>query len=104
MATGTATKNVLISEKKNNFACAPHFFVHLLAVVLHNYNVKLRETSYLHVLWRNCRMCSCLPIFPLLLIFTLVAASIFFIFSLPHSNFHVFPRTKMVSFIFYLLL
>ena len=41
MATRTATKNVLISEKKNNFTCAPHFFVHLPAVVLHDYNVKL---------------------------------------------------------------
>ena len=37
MATRTATKKVLICEKKNNFSCAPHFFVHLLAVVLHDY-------------------------------------------------------------------
>ena len=38
--------------------------------------MKLPETSYLHVLWRNCHMCSCSLIFPLLLVFTLVAASI----------------------------
>ena len=29
-------------------------FVYFFAVVLHN-NVKLPETSWLHVLWRNCR-------------------------------------------------
>ena len=49
-------------------------------------------------------MCSCSPIFPLLLVFTLVATSIFFIFSLPRSNFHDFPSTKLVSFVFYLSL
>ena len=31
------------------------FFVHFFAVVLHDYNVKLPETSLLHVLWRKCR-------------------------------------------------
>ena len=30
---------------KNNFARAAHFFVYFFAVVLHNYNVKLPETS-----------------------------------------------------------
>ena len=34
----------LISQK-NNFARAAHFFVHFFAVVLHDYNVKLPETS-----------------------------------------------------------
>ena len=33
------------------------FFVHFFATVLHHYNVKLPETSYLHVLWRKCRSC-----------------------------------------------
>ena len=36
-------------SKKSNFARAAHFFVHFFAVVLHDYNVKLRETSQLHV-------------------------------------------------------
>ena len=31
------------------------FLVHFFAVVLHDYNVKLPETSQLHVLWRKCR-------------------------------------------------
>ena len=34
----------LISEK-SNFTRAAHFFVHLFAVVLHDYNLKLLQTS-----------------------------------------------------------
>ena len=34
------------------------FFVHFFAVVLHDYNVKLPETSLLHVFWGKCRTCS----------------------------------------------
>ena len=54
------------------------FFVHFFAVVLHDYNVKLPETSSFHVLWRKCHTCSCsLSLhFTLPLIFTLMAASI----------------------------
>ena len=33
-------------------------FVHFFAVVLHDYNSKLPETSWLPVLWRKCRTCS----------------------------------------------
>ena len=32
-------------SKKRNFARAAHFFVNFFAVVLHDYNVKLPETS-----------------------------------------------------------
>ena len=35
------------------------FFVHFFAVFLHDYNVKLPETSQLHVVQRKCRTCSC---------------------------------------------
>ena len=36
---------------KNNFARAAHFFiVHFFAIVLHDYDEKLPETSCLHVL------------------------------------------------------
>ena len=38
-----------LKPKKNNFARAAHFFVHFFAVVLHDFNVKLPETSWLHV-------------------------------------------------------
>ena len=55
---GEKTTIGLIS-KKSNFGRAAHFFVHFFAVVLHDYNVKLPETSWLHVLWRKCRTCSC---------------------------------------------
>ena len=51
------------------------FLVHFFAVVLHDDNVKLPETSELHVLWRKCCMWSS-SLFSLPLIFTLVAASI----------------------------
>ena len=34
-------------------------FVHFFDVVLHDCNVKLPETSWLHVLYRKCRTCSC---------------------------------------------
>ena len=47
-------------SKKNNFAHVWHtFFCHFCAVVLHDYNVKRLETSWLHFLWRKCRTCSC---------------------------------------------
>ena len=54
---GERTTMGLIS-KKSNFARAAHFFVHFFAVVLHDYNLKLPETSQLQVLWRKCRKCS----------------------------------------------
>ena len=34
------------------------FFVRFFAVVLHDYNVTLSETSWLHVLRKKCRTCS----------------------------------------------
>ena len=40
-------------QKKNNFASAAHLFCTFLAVIFYDYNVKLPETSQLHVLWRN---------------------------------------------------
>ena len=40
-------------KKKNNFASAAHLFCTFLAVIFYDYNVKLPETSQLHVLWRN---------------------------------------------------
>ena len=64
MLTAKATKKVkkttigLIS-KKATLHVQHTFFVHFFAVVLDDYNVKLPETSWLHVLWRKCRTCSC---------------------------------------------
>ena len=69
------------------------FFVDFFAVVLHDFNVKLLETSWLFVLWRKCRS----------LIFILVAASISS-FLPAATKFHVFPPTKSVFFVFSLSL
>ena len=38
-------KNNRSDWQKNNFARVAHFFVHFFAVVLHDHNVKLPETS-----------------------------------------------------------
>ena len=60
------------------FARAAHVFVHFFAVVFHDYNVKLPETSQLPVIWRKCCTCTCSMLFLFFtsLIFTLVEASI----------------------------
>ena len=42
---GRLKKSVGVTSKKNNFARTAHFFVHFFAVVLHDYNEKLPETS-----------------------------------------------------------
>ena len=52
-------------------------FVHFFAVVLHDFKVKLPETSWLHFLWRKCRtFSSYFFFFSLAHFFTLVAANI----------------------------
>ena len=42
-------------SKKATLLVHHTFFVHFFAVVFHDYNVKLAETSYSHVLLRKCR-------------------------------------------------
>ena len=60
-------------SKTKNFARTAHFFLYFFACVLHDDNVELPETSWVHVLCRKCRLRFCsLP-----LLFTLVAASRF---------------------------
>ena len=67
-------------------------FVHFFAVVLHDYNLKLPETSWLPVLWRKYRTFSysfffsplCSPWCPL----------VFLIFPPPLQNSHVVLPTK----------
>ena len=48
----------LISKKKI-FTFSTLFWYISLPVVLHDHNVKLQETSQLHVLWRKFRTCCC---------------------------------------------
>ena len=50
---GDKTTIGLISKKATLHVYT--FFVHFFAAVLHDYNVKLQETSLLHVLWRKFR-------------------------------------------------
>ena len=50
--------------KKASLHAQHTFFLHFCAVVLHNYNVKLSETSWLYVLWRKYCTCSCSLFFP----------------------------------------
>ena len=71
------TRIGLIRKKKQLCPCSAllFFFAHFFAVVLQDCNVKRQETSWLHVIWRKCRTCSCFT-FSLPLIFSLVAASI----------------------------
>ena len=80
MLSGEGNKNgektIGLISKKATLHVQHTFFVHFFAVVLHDHNVKLPETSWLHVLWRKCRTCSCSLFFSLSLIFTLVATSI----------------------------
>ena len=90
---GDKTTIGLISEKATLHVQHP-FFVHFFAVVFHDYNVKLPETSWLCILWRKCRMCSCSLLFSLSLIYTLVATA-FLIFSPPLQNFMLFLPKKM---------
>ena len=64
-------------SKKTTLHLQHTCFVHFFAVVLHDYKVKLPETSWLHVLWRECRTFSCsFFFFSLPHFFTLVAANI----------------------------
>ena len=52
---GLIRKKTALPVQRTSF----FFFVHFFAVVLQDYNVKRQETSWLHVIWRKCRTCSC---------------------------------------------
>ena len=69
---GEKTTIGLIS-KKTTLHVQHTFFVHFFAVALHDHNVKLPETSELHVLWKKMLYLLLFTFFHSL-IFTLVAA------------------------------
>ena len=56
---GKKKTTIGLISKKATLHVQHTFFVHFFAVVLHDYYVKLPETSWLHVLWRESRTCSC---------------------------------------------
>ena len=88
--------------QENNFERAAHFFVHFFAVVLYDYNVKLSETSWLHVFWGKVVLVF-VHFFFHVAHCTLVDPSISH-FLTAATKFHVVPPTKNVSFVFSLSL
>ena len=82
-------------SKKAILHALHRFFVHFLAVVLHDCNVKRPESSYLQGLWRKCRTFSCSLLFSLSFIFTLHWWPLAFLILLPlQPNFHVALPSK----------
>ena len=77
-------------------------YISLPLFVLHDFNVKLLETSWLFVLWRKCHTCSFSLFFSLSLIFILVATSISH-FLTAATKFLVVPPTKSVFLVFFSL-
>ena len=92
---GEKTTICLIS-KKATLHVQRTFFVHFFALVLHDYNEKLPETSWLLVLWRKYTYVFLFTFFLLSLIFTQVAASISY-FLTAATKFHFVPPTKNVQ-------
>ena len=91
---------ICLSSKKATLLVQHTFFVHFFVVVLHDYNVKLPETSKLHQepapAWRKYCTCSrSFFFFSLPFIFTLHWWPVaFLIFSPPLQNCHVVLPTK----------
>ena len=84
-----------IISKKETLHVQHPFFVHFFAVVLHDYNVKLPETSLLLVFWRKGRTSVSFTFFSLLLIFTLHWWPLAFLILSPLlQSFHVVLPTK----------
>ena len=54
----TVINNNRSNQQKQLFTCSTLSLYISLPFFLHNYNVKLPETSSLHVLWRKCRTCT----------------------------------------------
>ena len=52
-------KTTRLISKKTTLHAQHTFLVHFFSIVLHDYNVKSFETSWLHDLWRKCRTSSC---------------------------------------------
>ena len=83
---GEKTTIGLIS-KKATLHVQHTFFVHFFAVVLQDYNVKIPETSWLHLLWRKCHVCSCSLLFFTAAYFHLPGRQLF---SFSHRRFKIF--------------
>ena len=84
---------ICLISKKATLHVQHTFFVHFFAVVLRYLNEKLPETSWLHVLWRKCRTCSC-SLFFHCRSFSPRWPLAFIIFSPPLQNFMLFLPQK----------
>ena len=81
-------KNNRSNQQKTTLHVQHIFLVHFFAIVLHDHNVKIPETSQLHVLWRKCRTCCCSILFTRS--FLLWWPLGFLLFSLPLKIFMLF--------------
>ena len=101
----TVKNNIgLISKNVTLHVLHTSFFVHFFAVVLPEYNVKLPETSWLHVLLEEMSYVFSFTFFSLPLIFTLHWWPLaFLILSPPLKSFRAALPTKNVSFGFFTL-
>ena len=104
-ATRTVEKQQLVYKlaKKATLHVQHTFFCNFFAVILHNYNVKLPETSWLHVFWSKCGTCSC-SVFFLCRSFSPWWPLAFLIFSPPLRNFILFLQQKWLLCFSYLAL
>ena len=107
MLSGKGNENGEKNNNRSNQHLSNHvqhnFYVHFFAVVLHDYNVKLPETSQLHGFQRKCRTCSRSLIFHCRSFSLCIGdRQHYFMLSLPLQNFHVVLPTKKasVSFVF----
>ena len=90
---GEETTIGLIS-KKATLHVQNAFFGNFFGVVLHDYNVKLPETSWLHAFWSKCGTCSCSLVF-CCRSFSPWWPPAFLIFSPPLRNLMLFLPQKM---------
>ena len=91
--------------KKTICTCSTRFFCIFFAVVLHDYNVKLPETSWLPVKWRKCCTCTCSIFFCFSRRSCLLWwKQAFLIFSPLQQNFMLFLEQKMFPLLFSLSL
>ena len=91
---GEKTTIGLIS-KKVTLHVQHTFFVHFLVVVLHDYNLTLSETSWLHVLRKKGRTCSFSLSFTSHFSFPLSLLASISHFLISATKFHVVPPKKM---------
>ena len=96
--TKTVKKNSNRSNLQGNHLHVQHTFLYIfLPMFLHDYNVKLSETSWFPVTWRKCYTCSCLFLTSLISPWWEQA---FLILSPPLQDFLLFLQQRMFPLLF----